>query len=194
MGESKFPEIKKSLGDFLYDEEGNISRNKIITVGSLILILSMVYGMDAFASHSSHSSHESHSSHSSHSSGQGYYDGSDSNSGYSTSTGGTSTSTVENSGTAVDLSDLTSWSSIFNADFYATKYPDLKAAYGNNVNALFEHFKEHGMSEGRQGSAEFKVDIYKANYPDLANTFGNDLKSYYLHYMNYGKTEGRIAD
>ncbi len=32
------PKINKKINDFLYEEEGNISRGKILTVGSLLLI------------------------------------------------------------------------------------------------------------------------------------------------------------
>lgn len=63
-----FPEISKSISDFLYDEEGNIPRGKILAVGSIMLILSIMFVDPALAYHGSHSSHASHASHESHSS------------------------------------------------------------------------------------------------------------------------------
>ena len=37
-----FPSIVKSLDDFLYEEEGNITRNKIVAMGTMVLILSFI--------------------------------------------------------------------------------------------------------------------------------------------------------
>lgn len=47
--------IKKKLNDFLYEEEGNISRGKILTVGSLLLVAGMFFAGDIWAAHRSHS-------------------------------------------------------------------------------------------------------------------------------------------
>ena len=33
MADSFFPKVKKSITDFLYEEEGNIPRNKLLTLG-----------------------------------------------------------------------------------------------------------------------------------------------------------------
>ena len=57
-----FPKINKKISDFLYEEEGNISRGKILTVGSLVLIAGMIFADEVFAAHRSHSSHRSHPS------------------------------------------------------------------------------------------------------------------------------------
>lgn len=64
-----FPHIKKSVETFLHDQEGNIPRNKVLTVGSMLLILGIIMADDALAAHRSHSSHSSHSSHRSGSGG-----------------------------------------------------------------------------------------------------------------------------
>lgn len=55
MADSFFPKVKKSITDFLYEEEGNIPRNKLLTLGSMILLLSILYADEAFAGHRSHS-------------------------------------------------------------------------------------------------------------------------------------------
>ena len=65
---AQFPEIKKSIQNYLYEEEGNITRNKLLMVGSLAVIMSVLFALDAEAGHRSHSSHSSHRS-SSHGSG-----------------------------------------------------------------------------------------------------------------------------
>ena len=46
-----FPSIVKSLDDFLYEEEGNITRNNIVAMGTMVLILSLLMMDDAFAGH-----------------------------------------------------------------------------------------------------------------------------------------------
>jgi hypothetical protein len=38
---------------------------------------------------------------------------------------------------------------IFDADYYAEQYPDLKAAFGNDETALYKHFMTYGIKEGR---------------------------------------------
>ena len=80
---NRFPKIKKSIKDFVRDEDGGITRSKLIAVGSMVLLMTMVSAIQAYAAHRSHSSHSSHSStsynrghvshisHTSHSSGSG---------------------------------------------------------------------------------------------------------------------------
>lgn len=68
MADSRFPrlpDIQKSIEDFLLDEEGNITRNKILLMGSMMILMSLVLTTSVFAGHSSHASHASHESHSS---------------------------------------------------------------------------------------------------------------------------------
>ena len=55
--EELFPHIKHSVEDFLFDEEGNIPRSKILTIGSMIIVLSLLFTEKAFAAHRSHSSY-----------------------------------------------------------------------------------------------------------------------------------------
>ena len=85
------------------------------------------------------------------------------------------------------------YSAVFDAAYYANRYPDLKTAFGNDDSALLQHFIQYGMAEGRQGSPQFDVYSYKNLYPDLRAAFGNNLKSYYMHYISSGKAEGRKA-
>ena len=61
-----FPHLKRSVGDFLFDEEGNIPRSKILAIGSMMIVMSLMLFQNAFAAHRSHSSHSTHSSHRSH--------------------------------------------------------------------------------------------------------------------------------
>ena len=86
-----------------------------------------------------------------------------------------------------------SYQCVFDASYYAGRYPDLQAAFGTNEAALFNHFITCGMAEGRQGCAEFDVNYYRAAYPDLQAAFGDNLPAYYNHYMTCGKSEGRTG-
>jgi hypothetical protein len=65
MDKKLFPQIEKSISDLIGDEEGNVPRNKLVVIGSAIMLMGLVMGIDVFGAHSSHRSHSSHSSHSS---------------------------------------------------------------------------------------------------------------------------------
>ena len=80
MENELFPSVKRSIQDFINDEEATIPRGKLLAIGSLMLVLSVILGVDAAAKHTSHRSHSSHSSssyhrshvsHTSHRSGHG---------------------------------------------------------------------------------------------------------------------------
>lgn len=42
---------------------------------------------------------------------------------------------------------------VFDAEFYANTYPDVKAAFGNDEEALYDHYVTYGKLEGRAASA-----------------------------------------
>lgn len=62
MEKPLFPHIQKSVDAFLYDEEGNIPVNQVLTIGSMLLVLGYLLNQESFAAHRSHSSHSSHRS------------------------------------------------------------------------------------------------------------------------------------
>ena len=85
------------------------------------------------------------------------------------------------------------YAAVYNYDYYVTRYPDVKAAFGSDKAAVLRHFANYGMKEGRQAKSSFDVYSYAYKYADLRHVYGNDLKKYYLHYINYGSMEGRAA-
>ena len=85
------------------------------------------------------------------------------------------------------------YSPVFDADYYLAKYADLRAAFGNDRQAAFRHFLNHGMAEGRQGSADFDVRFYRSYYADLERAFGGNYVSYFIHYLDFGQSEHRKA-
>lgn len=65
--EEMFPKFKKNISDLIEDEEGNIPGNKLLMLGTMIVVLGSMMQMDAVqAVHGSHKSHTSHTSHGSH--------------------------------------------------------------------------------------------------------------------------------
>lgn len=70
MSQDNLAKFLQSISDYLYEEEANIDRRKIISIGTMLAVAAIFMATDAFAKHSSHGSHQSHSS-SSHSSGHG---------------------------------------------------------------------------------------------------------------------------
>lgn len=85
------------------------------------------------------------------------------------------------------------FSAVFDANYYLARYPELASSCGNDVNLLFEHFLFTGMAEGRQAKESFNVLVYMRENEDLRNAFGADITSYYYHYLGRGMREGRVA-
>lgn len=82
------------------------------------------------------------------------------------------------------------YSLVFNAEYYANRYLDLKSAFGMDKAKLLNHFITHGMNERRKAISTFDVNIYM-KHADLSIAFGKDYKQYYLHYINFGHLENR---
>lgn len=80
---------------------------------------------------------------------------------------------------------------IFDAEFYAKMNPDVVAVYGKDANALFNHFLQFGIKEGRGINPYFDVNAYKKAYPDLVAAFGDDIAAYYNHFATNGIKEHR---
>ena len=81
--------------------------------------------------------------------------------------------------------------SIFDAEFYARKYPDLKKKYGNDNSKLSKHFYSLGIREGKCASPVFDVDYYLNTNKDLKNAFGTDYLEAYNHFITFGWNENR---
>ena len=55
---------------------------------------------------------------------------------------------------------------IFDAEYYANTYPDVKNAVGTDETALYNHYVQHGKSEGRLAVAGATVAIASNSYSD----------------------------
>ena len=76
-------------------------------------------------------------------------------------------------------------SSLFNRDWYLTRYPDVAAAGLDPA----EHYVSLGAAEGRSPGPDFDTAEYLYRNPDVAATGVNPL----LHYLERGMAEGRDA-
>ena len=80
---------------------------------------------------------------------------------------------------------------VFDAKYYAEQYKDLKDAFGDNEDALYKHFVEYGLKEGRNMNPIIDIAKYRKQYEDLDKAFGDNWDAYVEHYFKYGVKEDR---
>lgn len=80
---------------------------------------------------------------------------------------------------------------VFDEHYYADKYPDLKAAFGYNREALWTHYITNGINEFRSMNSLLNVTNYRYQYTDLNVAFGDNWDAYLAHYITSGAQEGR---
>ncbi|MBQ9610923.1 MAG: transglutaminase domain-containing protein [Lachnospiraceae bacterium] len=93
----------------------------------------------------------------------------------------------------VTVYDGIDYSAVYDYNYYISKYPDVKNAYGEDSYAALKHFVNNGMNEGRQAKESFNVYSYAYRYADIRRVCKNNLKSYYMHYITNGSRENRVA-
>jgi len=87
-----------------------------------------------------------------------------------------------------------SYLDVLDVDFYGTRYSDLRAAFGNDVAQLQNHFLNHGIDEGREASPHFSPRAYLARYADLTAAFGStNYRAALDHWISHGIKECRNA-
>ena len=80
---------------------------------------------------------------------------------------------------------------VFDASVYSDCNSDIKAVYGNNVQALRMHWLQYGIEEGRMASLVFDPRIYLELNNDIQNAFGTNYKAVFEQYIKYGIKEPR---
>ena len=80
---------------------------------------------------------------------------------------------------------------LFDYEYYKKMNPDVVKALGDDYNALFNHFVNLGLYEGRSCSQNFNVSAYASGNADLKQAFGNDILAYYRHFALLGAKEAR---
>lgn len=78
--------------------------------------------------------------------------------------------------------------SAFMPEYYLEKYGDLRAAFGSNHVAAWQHYVEHGIREMRSANPFFDPQYYKSVNPDLSHLDGHGLLD---HWIRHGILEGR---
>ena len=94
----------------------------------------------------------------------------------------------------------------FDGELYGAMYPDLAAAFGNNNDLMWNHFRTAGYYEGRIGKMKmpvinkltvlengryFNAAQYALDNPDVAAVLGTAPATLWAHYLNNGYAEGR---
>ncbi len=80
----------------------------------------------------------------------------------------------------------------FDAQQYLSNYKDLQEAFGDDVEAAKQHYKEFGVKEGRTDTKnKINVEDYLSQYKDLQDAFGDDRQAGLQHYIQHGIKEGR---
>jgi hypothetical protein len=77
---------------------------------------------------------------------------------------------------------------------YLARYPDLRRAFGNDLNAANNHWTNNGQREGRDKSCNItdaEADSYLNGYPDLKAAFGTNRIKARKHFYTNGKNEER---
>ncbi len=75
---------------------------------------------------------------------------------------------------------------VFNAEYYAEKYPELKVAYGIDEAQLYKHFVNYGLEEGRVASPYFDVRFYMNNNGEqLREHCHGDYNVAFAHFVKY---------
>lgn len=80
---------------------------------------------------------------------------------------------------------------VFDAKYYAGQYEDLQKAFGNDEEALYKHFVDYGLKEGRNMNPVIDIAKYRKQYGDLDKAFGDNWDAYVDHYFKYGIKENR---
>lgn len=73
---------------------------------------------------------------------------------------------------------------VFDAEYYAAKYPDVAKEYGTSEQALYDHFLNFGVDEKKQGSPTFSVEHYLSYNGGLKTMFGKDYRAALLRYCD----------
>lgn len=163
MGENRYPSFEKLLTDFLYEEEANISRSKIIAVGTILALATVFLTTDVLAKHYSHSSHSSHGSHGSHGSHSSHTSGDYHRSHVSHVSHTSHTSSTDHSSHASSIGHTNHSSSVVGhssngSSVHASHASHGSAAVSHTSHASATHVSV-GASHSNSGVSEFLPDL-----------------------------------
>ncbi len=82
---------------------------------------------------------------------------------------------------------------VFDAEYYANRYPDLKTAYGTDEDKLYNHFINYGIEEGRCASPYFDVKVYmNQNSQKFQEDNKGNYEKAFKHFLSNCKTTSRM--
>lgn len=85
-----------------------------------------------------------------------------------------------------------SYATRFLHKYYLRLYPDVATLYSNQPERVFEHYRIHGIDEGRSPNPFIFPIYYNRINPDL-RAFGGNMKELLNHWFNCGLSEGRLG-
>ncbi len=80
---------------------------------------------------------------------------------------------------------------MFDFEYYKKTNPELVTKLGDNYQALFDHFCNSGIFEGRTCNPNFDPSVYASAYSDVKDACKDDIVAYYIHYATTGINEDR---
>jgi len=82
-------------------------------------------------------------------------------------------------------------SCLYNAEYYEKANDDVAVALKHDDEAMYQHWLNYGMAEGRNASMVFNAKYYLEKNPDVAAEVGEDYVAAYEHFVTTGLLEGR---
>jgi hypothetical protein len=99
------------------------------------------------------------------------------------------------------------WTSLPDIGHYASRYPELQQAFGNDARKYMAHWVNRGRLEGRSAragmddaayqrlkSANLDILFYTSRYPEVRQAFGYDADKIYQHWITYGIPQRRMPN
>lgn len=82
--------------------------------------------------------------------------------------------------------DGTDYGIVFNAAYYAERYPEVVAEVGDSPEALLQDYVENGIAEGRAANAYFDPTEALARMEDIQVLLGDDYESVVVFFLEVG--------
>lgn len=88
----------------------------------------------------------------------------------------------------------TSLRATFDSVFYAATYPEIALQYGNDPEALYDHYISIGLYNGYLGNPYFDVLSYCTAHPELVGVYGYNWDAWVVDFYTKGISGGEETD
>lgn len=82
-----------------------------------------------------------------------------------------------------DVDRLAYYQDVFDASYYAQRYPEVVRQVGDDSIDLLYYFLDTGISQGHQACERFSIIEYQLERTDLYPFYGSDLDKYFMNYI-----------